>query len=54
MQEVMFTVQTITPLIMSGANQYILELRPPSLRGLMRYWQRTMVVPKVKTVFGQK
>jgi len=43
MQEVMFTVQTITPLIMSGANQYILELRPPSLRGLMRYWQRTVV-----------
>src|SRR6266496_1503585 len=67
MQEVTFTLQTITPLFLAGADQVktkvpidtrkqdtslnidyyewklLAELRPPSFRGLMRYWQRALV-----------
>ncbi|HET8913929.1 MAG TPA: type III-B CRISPR module RAMP protein Cmr1 [Ktedonobacteraceae bacterium] len=38
-----FTLQTLTPLFLAGANQQTAELRPPSFRGLMRYWQRALV-----------
>lgn len=43
MQEVKFTLQTITPLFMAGADQTEAELRAPSFRGLMRYWLRALV-----------
>ena len=43
MQEVTFTLQTITPLFMAGADQTTAELRAPSFRGPMRYWQRALV-----------
>ena len=43
MQEVTFTLQTITPLFLAGADQNIAELRPPTFRGEMRYWLRTLV-----------
>ena len=43
MQEVTFTLQTITPLFLAGADQTKAELRAPSFRGLMRYWQRALV-----------
>jgi CRISPR-associated protein Cmr1 len=67
MQEVTFTLQTITPLFLAGNDQqeieipfkyrrenpysqevkfaweYKAELRPPSFRGSMRYWQRAIV-----------
>ncbi|MFL5658944.1 MAG: type III-B CRISPR module RAMP protein Cmr1 [Ktedonobacteraceae bacterium] len=43
MQEVTFTLQTITPLFLAGANQEAAELRAPSFRGVMRYWLRALV-----------
>jgi len=43
MQEVTFNLQTITPLFLAGADQAAAELRAPSFRGLMRYWQRALV-----------
>jgi len=43
MQEVTFTLQTITPLFLAGADQTKAELRAPTFRGLMRYWQRALV-----------
>src|SRR3989441_10809686 len=43
MQEVTFTLQTITSLFMAGADQTKAELRAPTFRGLMRYWQRALV-----------
>lgn len=32
----------ITPLFMSGANQAIAELRPPSIKGVIRFWWRAL------------
>src|SRR2546421_10146046 len=43
MQEVTFTLQTITPLFLAGADQTRAEIRAPTFRGLMRYWQRALV-----------
>ncbi len=43
MQEVTFTLQTITPLFLAGADQTKAELRPPTFRGLMRYWLRALL-----------
>lgn len=43
MQTVTFTLRTITPLFLAGADQTTAELRAPSFRGLMRYWQRALV-----------
>ena len=43
MQEVIFTLQTITPLFLAGADQTTAELRAPTFRGLMRYWLRALV-----------
>jgi CRISPR-associated protein Cmr1 len=43
MQEVTFTLQTITPMFLAGADQTKAELRAPSFRGPMRYWQRALV-----------
>src|SRR5260370_29995214 len=50
MQEVTFTLRTLTPLLMAGANQNIPELRSPSFRGLMRYWQRALVGGRGKSL----
>ncbi|MBA2677923.1 MAG: type III-B CRISPR module RAMP protein Cmr1 [Ktedonobacteraceae bacterium] len=49
MQEVTFDLQTITPLFMAGADQATAELRAPSFRGEMRYWQRALVGSVVGT-----
>lgn len=43
MQTVVFEMKTITPLFLAGADQEKAELRAPSFRGLMRYWQRALV-----------
>lgn len=43
MQEAIFTLQTITPLFLAGADQSTAELRAPSFRGAMRYWLRSLV-----------
>ncbi len=49
MQEVTFTLQTITPLFLAGADQTKAELRPPTFRGDMRYWQRALIGGMVGT-----
>ena len=43
MLEATFTLRTLTPLFLAGADQTQAELRAPSFRGLMRYWQRALV-----------
>ncbi len=43
MPEVIFDLQTITPLFLTGADQHTAELRAPSFRGMMRYWLRALV-----------
>ena len=42
MKQVKLTLETITPLFMSGANQKAVELRPSSFRGMMRFWWRAV------------
>src|SRR5438876_5416006 len=43
MPKVIFTLRTMTPLFLAGADQTTAELRAPSFRGLLRYWQRALV-----------
>ncbi|WP_052889892.1 type III-B CRISPR module RAMP protein Cmr1 [Thermogemmatispora carboxidivorans] len=38
-----FEIEVTTPLFLAGANQAEAELRPPSLRGAMRYWYRALI-----------
>ena len=38
-----FKLQVITPLFLSGADQQGAELRPPSIRGALRFWFRAMM-----------
>jgi CRISPR-associated protein Cmr1 len=42
MQTITFTCEMITPMFLSGADQSIPELRPPSIKGAMRFWWRAM------------
>src|SRR5712691_4243202 len=43
MLHITFTLRILTPLFLAGADQTKAELRAPSFRGLMRYWQRALV-----------
>jgi CRISPR-associated protein Cmr1 len=43
MEEVLFTLRTVTPMFLTGADQETAELRAPTFRGLMRYWQRALL-----------
>lgn len=49
MQQDIFEVRTLTPLFLSGADQSTAELRPPALRGVLRYWQRALLGGMVGT-----
>jgi len=49
MLEVIFDVETITPLFLAGADQETAELRAPSFRGVMRYWLRALMGGMVGT-----
>ncbi len=42
MRPLEFTLKTITPMFMAGADGKTFELRPPSIKGLMRFWWRAM------------
>ncbi|TAE75278.1 MAG: type III-B CRISPR module RAMP protein Cmr1 [Bacteroidetes bacterium] len=42
MKTITFTCETITPMFLSGADQNIPELRPPSIKGALRFWWRAM------------
>ncbi len=43
MHEVTFTLETVTPLFVAGADQRQAELRAPSFRGMLRYWLRALL-----------
>ncbi|MBV9614032.1 MAG: type III-B CRISPR module RAMP protein Cmr1 [Ktedonobacteraceae bacterium] len=49
MQKGIFEVQTLTPLFLSGADLHTAELRPPALRGMLRYWYRALIGGMVGT-----
>ncbi len=40
MKSIKFTLETITPLFLAGADGQTPELRPPSIKGMMRFWWR--------------
>lgn len=42
MEKIIFECEIITPMFLAGANQSKVELRPPSIKGAMRYWWRAM------------
>jgi CRISPR-associated protein Cmr1 len=42
MQTITFTCETITPMFLSGADGSTPELRPPSIKGALRFWWRAM------------
>ncbi len=42
MRPLEFTLKTITPMFMAGADGKTFELRPPSVKGAMRFWWRAM------------
>jgi CRISPR-associated protein Cmr1 len=42
MKTITFTCETITPMFLSGADQNTPELRPPSIKGALRFWWRAM------------
>jgi CRISPR-associated protein Cmr1 len=42
MKTVTFECETITPMFLAGADGRTPELRPPSIKGLMRFWWRAM------------
>ncbi len=49
MPQITFIAHTLTPLFISGADQTTAELRPPTFRGLMRYWYRALTGSLVGT-----
>jgi CRISPR-associated protein Cmr1 len=42
MHTITFTCETITPMFLSGADGSTPELRPPSIKGALRFWWRAM------------
>jgi len=43
MKKLIFTLETITPLFLSGTDQSVVELRAASIRGHLRYWYRALL-----------
>lgn len=43
----------VTPLFMSGADQAIAELRPPSIKGVIRFWWRTLTYSRFNEDLSQ-
>ena len=54
MEEILFSCETITPMLLFGADGETPELRSPSLKGLMRFWWRAIHgnydLPKLKEI----
>lgn len=42
-KSICFKIETITPMFLSGADQEKVELRAPSIKGLIRYWWRALM-----------
>jgi len=47
MKSIPFTLETITPLFLAGADGKTPELRPPSIKGMMRFWWRAYKYPQL-------
>jgi CRISPR-associated protein Cmr1 len=47
MESITFTLETITPLFIAGADDKTSELRPPSIKGMMRFWWRAYKYPQL-------
>ena len=45
MKRCCFRLQVVTPLFLAGADQRLAELRPPSVRGVLRFWFRALAGP---------
>jgi CRISPR-associated protein Cmr1 len=43
LNQAIFTLKTVTPLFLSGADGEIPELRAPSFRGALRFWLRALL-----------
>jgi len=42
MESIKIKCEIVTPLLMHGVNKNIAELRPPSIKGVMRFWWRAI------------
>lgn len=42
MNSITFTCEVVTPMFLAGADGIELDLRPPSIKGAMRFWWRSM------------
>lgn len=42
-EKICFEIETVTPMFLSGADQSDVELRPQSVKGLLRYWYRALL-----------
>lgn len=42
MEQITFTCETITPMFLAGADGQTPELRPPSIKGALRFWWRAL------------
>ncbi len=50
MKTITFTCETITPMFLSGADGSTPELRPPSIKGALRFWWRAMKAGDFETI----
>lgn len=41
-KKINFEIETITPMFLAGADGKTAELRPPSIKGMMRFWWRAL------------
>ena len=46
--EIEATYRVTTPMFCGGANQQEVELRPPSFKGVLRFWWRALAWPRLK------
>ena len=57
MHKITFECETITPMFLSGADGATPELRPPSIKGALRFWWRAMnghlSLPELKRIEGE-
>ena len=54
MKKIIFNCETITPMFISGADGVTPELRPPSIKGALRFWWRAMNGGDWKTLKPQE
>lgn len=53
MKKVVFECETVTPMFLAGADGVTPELRPPSIKGMMRFWWRALNGHLVGTDFRE-